>query len=187
MVKSCVRLISSFLVDNEYISSAKYEWCCYVLEKRFVKIISFGIIFTVSSMLNILRDTIIFTFSFCLLRKYANGYHAKTFGRCLAYSLTIVVVTIKCLSPLLENYFILRIMNYVILVTTLFVHIINLDLKRIENQLFKRNVIIISLLVIISELSFNLHVACLLTSSMIFTVITIKINLFISKGEKSGY
>ena len=175
MVKSCVESISSFFVKNGYISSSEYEWCCYVLEKRLVKVISFRILFIVGLKLNMLLDTIFFIFSFCLLRKYTDGYHAKTFIMCLIYSLFIVVISIKYIGPGLVNYPVISVLIYCVLIITFVRHNIQLDKKNYKNKLFIRNFLLISLAVIICALTYREKIACLLISSMLFTMITIQI------------
>lgn len=183
MVKSCVELISSFLIKNGYISSSKYEWCCYVLEKRLVKIISFWMLFVIGLKLNMLFETIIFTISFCLLRKYADGYHAKTFSMCLIYSLLIVITSIKYVGPSFVKHPGISALAYCVAVLAFVIHIRQIDRKTYKNKLFIRNVFIISLLVVICELINRRKTACLLISSMLFTIITIYLKRII-KGER---
>lgn len=183
MVKSCVESISSFLIKNGYISSSKYEWCCYVLEKRLVKIISFRMILVVGLKLNMLLETFIFTTSFCLLRKYADGYHAKTFTMCLIYSLLIVITSIKFVGPSFAKYPGISALAYCISVLAFVIHIRQIDRKAYKNKLFIRNVFIISSLVVICELTTGRKTACLLISSMLFTIITIYLKKVI-KGER---
>lgn len=171
MVKSCVESISSFLIKNGYISSSKYEWCCYVLEKRLVKIISFRMILVVGLKLNMLLETFIFTTSFCLLRKYADGYHAKTF------------TIIKFVGPNFAKHPGISALAYCISVLAFVIHIRQIDRKAYKNKLFIRNVFIISSLVVICELTTGRKTACLLISSMLFTIITIYLKKVI-KGER---
>lgn len=175
MVKSCVESISSFFVKNGYISSSKYEWCCYVLEKRFVKLISFLTIFVMGLKMEMLLDTIIFTTSFCFLRKYADGYHAKTFEICLMYSLMIIILSIKVITPILLMYPKFSMILYFVLMMLFSNYIKFIDKKKYENKLFIRNVIIISLLIIICKFMNKRQIACYLFSSVLFTLATIKI------------
>lgn len=185
MVKSCVELISSFLVNNEYITIDKYEWCCYVLEKRLVKLISFLAIFVIGIKMNMLLDTIIFITSFCFLRKYANGYHAKTFETCLVYSLMIVILAIKYITPVLLIYPQISMIIFLFLMLSYLSHIRFIDKKVYENKLFIRNVLITSILVIICKIINRKQIACTLLSSMLFTLITIKIKY--KCGDKNEY
>lgn len=182
MVKKCAKCISSFCVSKNLIDSSKYEWCCYVVEKKLVKIISFIFLLVVGYKMNILHDLVIFTASFCYIRKYADGFHAKTFLQCLTYSISIILLAIKYVSPFIEKHIVIRYILLVLLFYIFYVEATFFDRK--FNNLFIRNTITVSFVVIFCEFMHNIHCSCLVISSMIFTMITILLKQY---NERRNY
>ena len=99
-------------IQKEYITREKAPWLRYSLERRLVSMIAFILLETIGCMLDSAYKVSAFIITFCILRSSTNGYHAKTFGQCLLYSVMVEVLLLKVVS---------KIFNYIAAVIVLIV------------------------------------------------------------------
>lgn len=74
--------LSLCLVVNKIIPVEKRKYYTYGIELFLNDIFIFIVIISIALVTNTFLNSIIFTFSFCLLRAYTGGYHSKSYTRC---------------------------------------------------------------------------------------------------------
>ena len=80
-------------LKRELIAEESLEWCIYGIEKRLS-------MFTTWTLLILLGS-----YCFVTLRKYSNGYHAKTYIHCLLLSLILQSVSMILIKALPTKFF----------------------------------------------------------------------------------
>lgn len=81
--------IADFCVKNELVEQGMFEWCVYSIEKKLVTFSTWVVLISIGTRLFGFRCTLCFTLGFLVLRRRTNGYHAKTYIKCLIVSLLI--------------------------------------------------------------------------------------------------
>ncbi len=74
-------------VQKGYVSQDTAPWLKYALERRIVSLIAFIPLLMIGFLIVSPATVLAFFVTFCLLRSRTNGFHAKTVGRCLLYSM----------------------------------------------------------------------------------------------------
>lgn len=85
-----MKLIESFVricIQKEYVSADEAPWLRYALERRIVSLIAFGVLLIIGLFITTPATLFAFLITFCTLRSRTNGYHAKSAGGCLFYSI----------------------------------------------------------------------------------------------------
>lgn len=85
-----------------YVSQDNVAWLRYALEKRIASLVAFIPLLILGLLIANPATVLSFLFSFILLRTRTNGFHAKTIGRCLLYSILAELFFLKVL-PLAWN------------------------------------------------------------------------------------
>lgn len=89
-------------IQKEYVSQDEAQWLRYALEKRIVSMIAFIPVLIVGLLITNPASLFGFLVTFFLLRIRTNGFHAKSVGRCLLYSVFGEVFFLKVL-PMVWN------------------------------------------------------------------------------------
>lgn len=100
-----MKRVNSFVemcVEKDYVSQERATWLQYALEKRIVTVMGFIPLLILGIMIAHPATVGGFLAAFCLLRSRTNGYHAKSAGRCLIYSIIGEVLFLKVL-PMVWN------------------------------------------------------------------------------------
>ncbi len=92
MLNRIVKKISSSFCNNNIIDKEDIEIYEYGLEILILTVFELISIILISIFLSKLFVTLLFLLSFCVLRLFAGGYHAKTSGRCYLAFLTVYAV-----------------------------------------------------------------------------------------------
>lgn len=101
-----MKRINSFVemcVEKDYVSQERAAWLQYALEKRIVTVMGFIPLLVLGFMIARPATVVGFIAAFCLLRSRTNGYHAKSIGRCLVYSIVGEVIFLKVLPVVWDN------------------------------------------------------------------------------------
>lgn len=85
-------------IDNGYITQEHAPWLRYGIEKRITTLLVTIPMLIVGCLLSSAAMTLSFYFSFCFLRSRTNGFHAKSFGGCLIFSLLTEAFALGVLS-----------------------------------------------------------------------------------------
>ncbi len=96
---TCIDYLVEYCLKREWISQNQVPWFRYGLEKRLSTVIGAIPFILIAILLTDLLTTIGFLGSFYFLRKYTNGYHAKTFLGCLLVSLGTELLFLLGLYP----------------------------------------------------------------------------------------
>lgn len=94
MLNKLIRRSVSYLLQNNVIDEEDidiYEYGFYTLYNNIIDITS---LIVISAWLNLLPQTILYHFSFILLRSTAGGFHAKSHLRCFVLSTTIWLISL---------------------------------------------------------------------------------------------
>lgn len=81
--------LAGICVKNKLVEQETFEWCVYSIEKRLVTFCTWGALILIGTRLFGFQCTLCFTLGFLVLRRRTNGYHAKTYIRCLIGSILI--------------------------------------------------------------------------------------------------
>ena len=82
-----IERFSHYCADSGIITQKDIPWFRYGLEKRIFTLVGAVPFFLLALFLTDISTAVPFFFSFYLLRRYANGYHAKSMGVCFVQSL----------------------------------------------------------------------------------------------------
>lgn len=99
--------ITNYLVKNEIIDSETSEWFTYGVLHRLSTLSAILLLYPIASYLSSWTTALGFLLSFFFLRKRTNGYHAKSFLRCLVFSVLSVIIIFLLILPHLTNNWIL--------------------------------------------------------------------------------
>ncbi len=100
-----MKQIESFVrmcMQKEYVSEYEALWLRYALEKRITSVIAFIPLLIVGLLITNPASLLAFHITFFSLRTRTNGFHAKSVGRCLIYSMLGEVFFLRVL-PMLWN------------------------------------------------------------------------------------
>jgi accessory gene regulator B len=92
-------------LKRELIAEEFLEWCIYGIEKRLSMFTTWTLLILLGSYCFGFRRTISFAVCFVTLRKYSNGYHAKTYIHCLLLSLILQSVSMILIKALPTKFF----------------------------------------------------------------------------------
>lgn len=92
-------------LKGELIAEESLEWCIYGIEKRLSMFTTWTLLILLGSYCFGFRRTISFAVCFVTLRKYSNGYHAKTYIHCLLLSLILQSVSMILIKALPTKFF----------------------------------------------------------------------------------
>lgn len=154
MIKLISNLMAGYLCSDESNKEnyALYEYAVYVVLSSVFHIVTtlvIGICF------NLIIESIVFYFSFIIIRKFAGGYHASTPTRCYLFSviLTILVLFLLRLLILYDNLY-LRTLDIILKIVCIIVISIfspldteNNPLSVQEKRIYKRISILLSVIV----------------------------------------
>lgn len=77
-----------------YIAQDEIAWCLYGLLNRLTTALTGIIIFAVGCFVSSWSNVLLFLFCVMFLRKYSNGYHASSFGKCFCITLTVSTLSL---------------------------------------------------------------------------------------------
>lgn len=97
-----VELIVGTCIQKGYVSEDEIPWLRYALEKRITSVFAFIPLLFVGLLVTSPATLFAFFVTFFLLRSQTNGYHAKSVGRCLFYSILGEIFFLKVL-PMVWN------------------------------------------------------------------------------------
>lgn len=100
-----MKLIDSFVemcIQKEYVSQDEAQWLRYALEKRITSTIVFVPLIIIGLLIAEPASLLTFLITFFLLRTRTNGFHARSIGRCLLYSILGEVFFLRVL-PMVWN------------------------------------------------------------------------------------
>lgn len=96
-----VRRITDFCVARNIIELDKADWFQYGIAKRLSTILASIPLFIIASILTSFEISVVYYLSFALIRRRANGYHARSWLNCLCMSIAIVSVCLGLIYPIL--------------------------------------------------------------------------------------
>lgn len=98
--------IDSFVglcIQKEYVSQDEVPWLRYALERRIVSLTAFVVLLIIGLLITTPATLLAFLITFCALRSRTNGFHAKSVGRCLLYSIVGEVFFLRVLPMVLNG------------------------------------------------------------------------------------
>lgn len=99
-MEALVRRIVNRMSYLELINEQEKEYCQYFLELTLEKIFALGMIFIMAFCMNRVLEMLLFFVTFSSIRKYAGGYHCRTFYGCFLLSVGVCFV---CAGPLSDG------------------------------------------------------------------------------------
>ena len=110
-------MIEQACLKHRIIEEADRKWFRYALEKRITSSITMALMIAIGSCLSSLVSVGIFAGVFCYIRKRTNGYHAKTFLGCMAFSLISEVILFGYIYPCIaENLSVIVVISALLIV-----------------------------------------------------------------------
>lgn len=176
------------LTDEE-----RQEIIKYGLERGKVDILFFSFVMSVGIVLDIFWQGLIFWISFCLIRRYAGGYHADTQKKCSIISAIVVVLVFLCIKYWIMNFLIsllLQLSCFIVITMLSPVDNKNRVLDITERRKFRKKTIILSsvILVISLFLYWNKYMYVVVPIMMAYVVLAFSLIFGIGKRtvEKSN-
>lgn len=102
MMHKIATSLSDLLIEAEWISPRRREWCIYTLETKLQSVLFLLFAISISVALNAVNQALIFLLCFSLLRRRFGGWHAPSAALCELLSLSLVLFNILCLGPALS-------------------------------------------------------------------------------------
>lgn len=99
-----IRRIVEICITRQLISLEDAPWLSYALKKRIVSLLLFLPICAIGSHLSSVGITILFVISFCALRKYTSGIHARSAWKCFWGSIISAIVYLGIIPRLWNNW-----------------------------------------------------------------------------------
>lgn len=103
MIKHLSDRIAYFFIENEIINNDNYEVCSYGLEILISAFINTTLAIIIGIFLRRLVGTIIFLITFCIIRQFSGGYHAKSNRLCICTFISIFTSAIV-IAPNIYSY-----------------------------------------------------------------------------------
>lgn len=124
MLHRCAEMLTDKLFQVCNIENSKSPVFIYGFELALSTISSIISILVISACLSILPTAIVFLISFCSLRMFCGGYHAKTYGRCFILTNIVYIVTIGC--AFISERYLLKVPLLIIGAVSLFFSVITI-------------------------------------------------------------
>ncbi|WP_423838813.1 accessory gene regulator B family protein [Thomasclavelia cocleata] len=100
-------------MENKIILEKDVDEYNYALKILFLKLIHYVVIFSIAFFLDILIETIVFLYSYSIIRTYIGGIHANNPLVCLSISI-LFVITLKQILNININYFLILIFMIIV-------------------------------------------------------------------------
>lgn len=176
-------------IDNGYITQEQAPWLRYGIEKRVTTFIISIPILIVGSLVSSPAMAFSFYFSFYLLRSRVNGFHAKSFGRCLILSILTEAFFLGILPRVWNN----TVATAFLIASTIIIFVLapynhpNIDLSSEEivecaRSAKRRLFVLIIFLIVLHILQFNQLVAGII-AGIVMVAVTLTF-AYIPKGER---
>ncbi|WP_077610048.1 accessory gene regulator B family protein [Clostridium sp. Marseille-P2415] len=95
--------LSLCLVVNKIIPIEKRKYYTYGIELILNDLLIFIMVISLALITNTIAISILFTFSFCLLRTYTGGYHSKSYARCCVTAM-VNYLSLLVFNSVLEEF-----------------------------------------------------------------------------------
>lgn len=92
-------------IQKGYVSQDEAPWLRYALERRIASLTAFGVLLIIGLFITTPATLFAFLITFCSLRSRTNGYHAKSVGGCLFYSILGEVFYLRILPDVWNDVF----------------------------------------------------------------------------------
>lgn len=99
--------IADWLIRQKAISADERELYIYAVHCLFSLLYPIVFASVVGAIFGMVMETIVMITPFILVRKFAGGYHADSFGKCLIISSMVIIVTIQ-IAMVVDNSYILN-------------------------------------------------------------------------------
>lgn len=99
--------IADWLIRQKAISADERELYIYAVHCLFSLLYPIVFASVVGAIFGMVIETIVMIIPFILVRKFAGGYHADSFGKCLIISSMVIIVTIQ-IAMVVDNSYILN-------------------------------------------------------------------------------
>lgn len=148
MISLVSTLLSKKLLKKGLISDEEHELCKYA----FFMISSYCLFLVIAIFLGFLVNipllSFVFYITFCVIRNFAGGIHAKSESRCLVYTTTLIILSILVIKKIIVLnclWFVLLMMFFsmIIIVFLSPVDTPNKKLSSLEKSLYRRKTIIL--------------------------------------------
>lgn len=87
-------------IQKGYVTEEKAPWLRYALERRLASLVVFAPLICIGLLITNPATMFAFFITFCSLRMRTNGFHAKSSGRCLIYSMVGELFFLRVLPTL---------------------------------------------------------------------------------------
>jgi accessory gene regulator B len=94
MINASSERVASFFVQNKIIEKEDSEVYAYGILLIISSVFNTLLLLTIGALLWRLTETIIFLFSFAVIRSFSGGYHAETYWKCIIYFLITYILNI---------------------------------------------------------------------------------------------
>ena len=120
--------------SEQYSEEERNEIIKYGIERGKVILISTVVALTLGCVTGVLFQSIVFLVAFCLLRRYAGGYHADTQERCYVISFAAVAITFWSMKKVQYNITADILINGFCLLIILFLAPVENSNRRLEEE-----------------------------------------------------
>lgn len=120
--------------SEQHSEEERNEIIKYGIERGKVILISTVVALTLGCVTGVLFQSIVFLAAFCLLRRYAGGYHADTQERCYVISFATVAITFWLMKRVQYNITADILMNIFCLLSILFLAPVENSNRRLEEE-----------------------------------------------------
>lgn len=119
-MNSLLDCIATYCINNKLISKDNEAWFRYGLEKRICTMVVLVPFTIIAVYVSGFWTALLFITSFIYLRSQTNGYHAKTYWRCLIDSILLEIFFVLFIEPLLNAFWILVLVSTTVIIVFVF-------------------------------------------------------------------
>ena len=148
-----VEFILKNLILHSRIENDEIEIYRYGLRRLINSVMNVLLILAIGLIYENLFGTIVYTFSYILLRRYSGGYHSKTLVNCYILSTITIVFALNAISYIKEvkiNTFIITFVSSVVILVLSPVECRNKKLDVCEKGVYKKRAIVTTLFMYIA-------------------------------------
>lgn len=136
------------LISKNIIKSDDHDIYLYGLDRFFTICLNILTILILGILFNLIIQSVVFAFSFMVLRTYTGGYHAKTPAKCYITTLISMIVTLSVIKFVPIHKFIclgLLLLSCLLIILLSPIGCANKPLDEIEVVVYRRRVVLICL------------------------------------------
>lgn len=172
-------------MEKEQLSAEeRNEIVKYGLERGKIAVTSMIVTLIIGHIFEVFYQSIIFLIVFCLLRRYAGGYHADSQGRCYVISFISIIISFWCMKQIdykIAISFIFQTLSMIFILLFSPVENKNRKLEKIECLMYRSKTRIIAIIIYAFSCCFYLSQNNIIIAPILMAYLLVMISLLLGQ------